>query len=197
VTLFVFLLAAALLSLERICYVFAWHRPEAFRRAGRRFGLGSDGVTALERAFYAFKALQVAVFAGWCLWYSRGGPLALSSSDEAIVLGGLLIVAGQTLNVLAAWRLGRVGMFYGVRFGHRVARCDRFPYSVLAHPQYFGTVATIWGVFLALRFPHPDWAVLPFLESIYYLVASILESDRVFAPRRASRPRAEPASRAR
>jgi methylene-fatty-acyl-phospholipid synthase len=196
VTLLVPLLAAVLLSLERICYVFAWHRPEAFRRMGCRVGLGRDGVTALERAFYAFKVVQVAVCAGWCLWYSRGEPLAMSSSDEAILLGGLLIVAGQTLNFLAAWRLGRIGMFYGVRFGHRVARCDKFPYSVLAHPQYFGTVTTIWGVFLALRFPHPDWVVLPFLESVYYLVASYLESDRVFAPRRASERRAGPVSRA-
>lgn len=85
------------------------------------------------------------------------------------------------LNFSAAWRLGRVGMFYGVRFGHRVARCDRFPYSVLSHPQYFGTVATIWGLFLALRFPAPDWAALPAIESVYYLVGSLLESDRVFA----------------
>jgi methylene-fatty-acyl-phospholipid synthase len=190
VTLLFVTACAALLSLERLCYVWAWRRPRSFARAGRRWRLGRDPVTALERAFCFFKLVQTAVFAAWCLWFAPDHRPAMSSSDEAILLGGLLVVAGQTLNFSAAWRLGRVGMFYGIRFGHRVPRVDRFPYSVLTHPQYFGTVATIWGLFLALRFPEPDWIVLPLLESTYYLVAAFLESDRVLA---AEAPRVAPA----
>jgi methylene-fatty-acyl-phospholipid synthase len=179
---------AALLSLERICYVFAWHRPAAFARAGRRWRIGGDPVTALERAFHLFKLVQAAVFIGWWAWFTDDAAAVVSSCDEAILLGGLLVVAGQTLNFTAAWRLGRVGMFYGVRFGHRVEYCRKFPYSVFSHPQYFGTVATVWGLFLAVRFPHPDWVVLPILESAYYLVGALLESDRFFA-RTAARER--------
>ena len=85
------------LSLERICYVIAWHRPAAFARAGRRWRIGGDPVTALERAFHLFKLVQAAVFIGWWAWFTDDAAAVVGSCDEAILLGGLLVVAGQTL----------------------------------------------------------------------------------------------------
>ena len=53
--------------------------------------------------------------------------------------------------------------------------CREFPFSLLSHPQYVRTMLTIWGVFLALRFPHADWHVLRAVETVYYAAAARLE----------------------
>ena len=55
------------------------------------------------------------------------------------------------------------------------AQCQAFPFSWLRHPQYVGTVLTIWGLFLTVRFPHDDWYVLPVLETVYYAVEAYFE----------------------
>jgi methylene-fatty-acyl-phospholipid synthase len=164
--------AAALLSLERICYVWISRDPEGFRAVAAR---RADPVDAIRHLFLAFKALQGTVFLGW--WHIHGqGTLALSHEPAALVLGATLITAGQTLSVAVFQKLGREGVFYGNRFGHPLPWRTDFPFSVLAHPQYVGTVLTIWGIFLILRFPHPDWAVLPALETVYYAIGARLEA---------------------
>ena len=81
------------------------------------------------------------------------------------------------LNAAVFVRLGVTGVFYGNRFGHAVHWRYGFPFSWIRHPQYVGTVATIWGVFLALRFPNPDWIALPLLETAYYVAGAFLEDD--------------------
>ena len=99
--------------------------------------------------FYAFKALQITVFAAWCLVYGNG---SLAPAHEGpIVLGGAaaLVVVGQIL-VIATYY----------------------------HPQYVRTMLTIWGVFLALRFPHADWYALPAVETVYCAAATWVESPR-------------------
>ena len=171
------LFAAALLSLERACYAGIARSPGAFRRLCTHPSLARLGepVAIVRRLFYGFKVLQLSVFAGWC-WLHQpdlaappdGGPVALA-------IGAGLIVAGQLLNASVFYRLGSVGVFYGNILGHEVAWCREFPFSVLAHPQYVGTVLSIWGLFLALRFPHDDWFVLPALETVYYVVGARLE----------------------
>jgi methylene-fatty-acyl-phospholipid synthase len=166
-------LTAVLLAIERLGYLYAWHRPEHFRRTAARLGLGSDGVVALERAFYGFKVLQTLVITGWILWFGKGD--LVSSSRVALIAGLALVVAGQALNLPAMIRLGRVGTFYGVRFGRFVPRCDRFPYSIISHPQYIGAGMTVWGILLASRFPASDWWILPAIQTTYYVIGSIQE----------------------
>jgi methylene-fatty-acyl-phospholipid synthase len=89
--------------------------------------------------------------------------------------GIALFLAGQVLNFSVFWRLGRTGVFYGNRLGHRVPRITGFPFSIVPHPQYTGTLVSIWGLFLIMRYPNPDWVVLPLLETVYYLAAMRLE----------------------
>ena len=57
-------------------------------------------------------------------------------------------------------------------------RCRAFPFSLLAHPQYVGTLLTIWGGFMLVRFSHEDWWALPLLETVYYLGGMWLETPR-------------------
>lgn len=175
-TLAILLAAAAALSIERACYVWIARTPEAFRRWCAHplvAGLG-EPVVIVRELFYGFKAVQLAVFVGWCYLHGEGS-LAPADHDVAVLGGGALILAGQALNVSVFYRLGAAGVFYGDRLGYEVPWCRDFPFSVLSHPQYVGTVLSIWGFFLALRFPSDDWILLPALETVYYAVGTHLE----------------------
>jgi methylene-fatty-acyl-phospholipid synthase len=189
--------AAGLLALERGCYVWITRAPRSFRRWCARPAVARLGepVNVVRALFLAFKVLQCGVFAGWCLIYADGVP-AVSESGAAFALGAVLILVGQTLSGMVFYRLGRIAVFFGDRLGYDVAWCDAFPFSVLGHPQYVGSVLTIWGVFLATRFPHDDWLLLPLLETIYYAAGAFLEEGRGAESESAHRaPQAEPAMR--
>ena len=172
-----FIVAALALSIERICYVWVWHFPETFRRVCITPVVASlgDPVEVLRKLFFAFKGIQFSVFLGWC-YIHGGGSVAVPSSDAVwLGLGTLLIGAGQVLNFGVFYQLGKIGVFYGNKFGYSVPWCAGFPFSLLRHPQYVGTVLSIWGFFLAMRFPYDDWYVLPILQTGYYLLGSYFE----------------------
>jgi hypothetical protein len=172
--------AAPLLALERACYVAIGRAPQAFRTICARWGLARRGgpTAVVERLFYAFKVLQLGVFIAWC--YVHGGrfPLPARNHPFVIALAVALAVAGQILVVATFYRLGRTGVFFGDQLGLLVERCREFPFSLLSHPQYVGTLLTIWGGFLLVRFPHDDWFALPVLETIYYVAGMSLEVPR-------------------
>ena len=104
----------------------------------------------------------------------RYAPARFGDDPRGLALGAAPIGAGQCLNFAVFHRSGAVGVFYGSRFGRAVPWVCGFPFSVLAHPQYVGAVAAIWGLFLATRFPHPDWIAFSLLETIYYAVGARL-----------------------
>src|SRR5262249_7130527 len=165
-------LAAMLLSLERLFYLWVWNNPRWFMSWCDRNGI-CTAVDGLDRAMVLFKLLQLAVFAGWC--FLREPGLSWPGDGAAGVAGGSLILLGQFLNYSVFRRLGRVGVFYGIRFGHRVRWYTEVPFSVLEHPQYAGALVSIWGLFLLIRFPQPDWFWLPALETLYYAAGAYLE----------------------
>ena len=171
----VFAACALLLSLERLAYAWIWQRPDAFRAIVARSPARSP-VVALERLFYLFKAIQVVTFTGWCLYFGalHGWPAVEITLHVTVAVA--LVIVGQVLNAAVFMKLGRVGVFYGNRFGHRVAWVEGFPFSLVVHPQYVGTLMTIWGVFLLFRFPFGDWLVLPLLSTVYYAFGMLAES---------------------
>jgi methylene-fatty-acyl-phospholipid synthase len=179
------LVAAALfLSLERICYVWIWRHPGAFRALCAASSVrGGDPIDVLALLFVGFKVLQGAVFVAWGLFYGGGVLWPPDGSAAPLAAGGALIAAGQILNAAVFLRLGKTGVFYGERFGYQTAWCRKFPFSMFEHPQYVGTVLSIWGLFLLMRFPHDDWYVLPLLETAYYAAGARLE--RTEAPGKA------------
>jgi hypothetical protein len=79
------------------------------------------------------------------------------------------------LNMSVFYRLGKVGVFYGRQLGYEIPWCRAFPFSLLRHPQYVGTLLSIWGFFLVMRFPHNDWYLLPTLETVYYVLGAYFE----------------------
>lgn len=176
--LWAFVVAAVLLSLERVCYVWAWRAPESFRAFCARPGVMAlgDPVSVLQKLFFGFKGIQLAVFFGWCYLHGYGLlPSVMSRDFVVLAVGTAAIIAGQLLNFSVFYRLGKVGVFYGNKFGYRVPWCREFPFSFLAHPQYVGALFSIWGFFLAMGFPHDDWYLLPALQTIYYLAGAYFE----------------------
>ena len=168
---------AVLLSLERLCYVWIWRAPEAFRTWCARPAVARVGepVDIVQKLFYGFKVIQSVVFVGWCYVYSHGALWPLSGSAWSLGLGGTLLVVGQILNMSVFYRLGKVGVFYGNKLGYALPWCRAFPFSVLEHPQYVGTVLSIWGFFLVMRFPYDDWYLLPIVETMYYVLGAYFE----------------------
>ncbi len=171
------LLAALLLLIERVSYILVWRKPNAFRGLVARgivFGQ-RDPVDALRSLFLVFKGIQISVFVGWCWYFGDRFPPLPTADMPLLVLGGLMLLLGQILNFSVFWRLGKVGVFYGNRLGHRVPWVEGFPFSIVPHPQYLGTLISIWGFFLIMRHPYPDWIVLPLVSSVYYLAAMRFE----------------------
>ena len=169
-----FIVAAALLSLERITYVWVWRRPREFRDLAERFAFWATPIDALNALFWVFKAIQATVFVAWCA-ASGSGVDGFHGGVATLTAGALLLLVGQVLNFGVFYRLGRTGVFYGNRLGHEIPWCQAFPFSVLKHPQYVGTVLSIWGFFLVMRFPYDDWFFLPALETVYYAAGAYLE----------------------
>jgi methylene-fatty-acyl-phospholipid synthase len=169
---------AALLSLERLTYAAVWRAPNAFRRWSDHHTHLHSAIDTLALLFAGFKVLQAAVFLGWCLIH--GGSLRPYSTDVRVLLSGaVLIAAGQALNLSVFRALGKVGVFYGNRLGHHVPWRHTFPFTWFDHPQYVGTALTIWGFFVLMRFPAPDWLFVPLLETIYYVVGAWFERDSI------------------
>ena len=171
-------LAALLLSLERLFYLWVWNWPQRFAAWCDRVVEGTP-VDVLEKACGLFKLLQASVFLGWCLFLGPELTWPGSGGLVAVLAGGSLVLLGQFLNYSVFRRLGRTGVFYGNRFGHHVQWCREFPFSVLKHPQYVGALLSIWGVFLLIRFPRNDWFLLPTLETLYYTAGALLEREGI------------------
>ncbi|PAV25185.1 phospholipid methyltransferase [Tamilnaduibacter salinus] len=164
------MLCAVLLSVERLTYYFVSHHPDTWERVCHRRPLSALGgpVNALNTLFYGFKIIQLGVFWGWCMVFGDTlfplptAPLAI------LLLGGAMITFGLVLNASVFHRLGRVGVFYGAQLGHTIPWVHGFPFSLFKHPQYLGTLVSIWGFFLVMRYPHDDWLYLPLLQTLYY-----------------------------
>jgi methylene-fatty-acyl-phospholipid synthase len=171
------LLAAGVLSIERICYAWVWHYPDRFRRVCGTPLIAALGepVDVLKDLFVCFKGLQLSVFFGWCYLYGNGSLIPQNEDGVWLAVGSALMVAGQLLNLGVFIRLGKIGVFYGNKLGYDVPWCRGFPFSVLSHPQYVGTVLSIWGFFMTTRFPQEDWYILPVLQTGYYVAGSYLE----------------------
>jgi protein-S-isoprenylcysteine O-methyltransferase Ste14 len=169
------LLALCVLSPQSITYSLAMLRPRALETPLTRLsGNSSDPVEGLRRLFLAFKAVQVVAVLGWTVWFGDllAGPTA---SLPVVLAGAALFLAGQGL-VFAGWRrLGTEGVLYGAHFGRDIPWVRGFPFSWVRHPLYVGAWMTVWGALLVLRYPNPDWVVIPLIETCNYLLVLVVE----------------------
>ena len=57
----------------------------------------------------------------------------------------------QALNVGIYRAIGHEGVYYGFKLGHNIPWHDGFPFNLVPHPQYVGSVLTVWGVVALVR----------------------------------------------
>ena len=153
-SLWIFLCAAALLSLERICYLWIWRAPGDFcalcaRPAITRIGTPVD---VLQFLFCGFKILQCAVFLAWCFVYGNGSLWPPSSDPLSLTLGAALLIGGQILNISVFYRLGKVGVFYGNKFGYPTSLGAQVSVFVFKTSPVYRRFAVHLGVFLGDAF---------------------------------------------
>src|SRR5690606_16003733 len=94
------LISAFLLSIERIVYLLIWYHPDTFRGICGKSALKAFGepIDVLQKLFYLFKALQLAVFVAWCMVFGEGGIPLPSGTPLSLTLGSTLILIGMFLN---------------------------------------------------------------------------------------------------
>uniref|UniRef100_A0A6U2ZEX5 phosphatidyl-N-methylethanolamine N-methyltransferase n=1 Tax=Lotharella globosa TaxID=91324 RepID=A0A6U2ZEX5_9EUKA len=150
-----FWLNFAAMAIERVVYTIVWVRSKWFIRLCKSPILRNWGtpVDVVVRLFFLNKLFQ---FGGIFLWYYYSAPF-FSVNDVTVfqwVTGLQLLIFGQILNQAIYRAIGKAGVYYGVRLGQPVPYCTGFPFNVFtAHPQYFGSVATAWGVAILMTTP--------------------------------------------
>ncbi|MAA73157.1 MAG: hypothetical protein CMN28_00440 [Salinisphaeraceae bacterium] len=171
--------AALLLSFERLTYYWISNNPQSWLRLCEQpllARLRRQPTELVQWLFYLFKLIQFAVFYGWCVIFSGEWMPLPTAPTLVLALGVIILVLGMVLNFGVFYRLGSTGVFYGKQLGHDELPWVRgFPFSVMRHPQYYGTLMSIWAFFLIMRFPEWDWILLPLLETAYYTIGSRYE----------------------
>jgi len=168
-------------SAPHVLYYFVWTRPRQFQKLCRRRRRGYyyrcyDPVDAFALLASLLKAWQATAFAIWYCHCRAADDIDDGSDDEGatttstsllwlpsslsirqIVPAIALVAAGQALNIGIYRAIGKIGVYYGCRLGHKVPWYDGFPFSLgwycPKHPQYVGSAMTVWAVVLLLWTP--------------------------------------------
>ena len=180
------IIAFLLLGIERFLYGYWYIYPNRFMAAVRQ---GVFGTSIQEEPLHWKSAMTlgkyVKVFQFSVILYDLlmqcdtiTNPLQCNSDQICtVVLGTVLLVAGQGLNVAVFQALGPMGVYYGYEFGYKVERVSGFPYNIgISDPQYWGVVMTIWGIYLVVS---ASSYTVPVVESFWYVVSmKVLENPR-------------------
>ena len=123
-------------------------------------------------------ALQFSSVAYWYLTHRPAGfdpaAVALPAWAAALALGA----AGQALNVGIFRAIGHAGVYYGFKLGHSVPWVDGFPFNVVRHPQYVGSVLSVWAAVALLWTQAPSGlALLAAYWTTLYVITGWMESS--------------------
>jgi len=173
----IFLSSAGLLMIQHVVYGIVWNFPKQVQKFCNICFGGECPSEVTQKFFYIFKFFQAFVFTRWIIEFG-GGKVEWPPAAPALhqLLAVAFIIGGQTLNFAVFQKLGNRGVFYGTKYGHKIPWVTGFPFDVIAHPQYIGTVLSVWGLFILMRFPHEDWYIIPGLETLYYTISSYVEA---------------------
>lgn len=87
-----------------------------------------------------------------------------------------LLAIGQALNVGIYRAIGEAGVYYGFKLGHTIPWHTGFPFNVVKHPQYVGSVATVLAFAVLVMNQAPSGlAVLALYWTLLYVVTGIWE----------------------
>jgi hypothetical protein len=167
----------AVLSLPHWLYWYVWTQPKHYMQLCDRVCRGKDYSDVFASLGYILKPVQFATFATWYLY--TASPVSVLGLPlwrwvAVLVLGG----AGQYLNVMVYKTIGKYGVYYGTRLGHNIKWYTGFPFNKgIPHPQYFGSVLTIWAL-AALLYTAAHGTPMLFMMltwSLMYVFTSYIE----------------------
>nr|BBC28425.1 phospholipid-N-methyltransferase [Chlamydomonas asymmetrica] len=164
-----------LLALPHFLYAFIWFNPKAWTSM---FGKRSVGAFAVCGALG--KVIQFGAVVLW-LWSARASGLCFDLKQISLpqFLGAVLLGAfGQQLNIGIFKAIGTAGVYYGFKLGAKVPWVEGYPFNVVPHPQYVGSVATIWAAAILVlgQLPH-GWWVVPAFWMCLYIVSAVQEDN--------------------
>ena len=97
-------------------------------------------------------------------------------------IGLVLFLGGQILNAGAYKAIGANGIYYGFKLGKHVPWCHDWPFGgplSVPHPQYTGSVMSIWGALFVICSPAHYEVAHPYILAGYwtfcYVVTTIIE----------------------
>jgi len=93
------------------------------------------------------------------------------------LVGMVLALGGQTLNAGIFRAIGHPGVYYGFKLGHAIPWVSGFPFNVVPHPQYVGSVMTVWAAAVLLWTQAPSGlGLLAIYWTILYVITGWMES---------------------
>ena len=117
--------------------------------------------------FVASRYCNAPCFSLWCFAYGNGSLWLPSSDPLSLTLGAALLIGGQILNISVFYRLGKVGVFYGKKFGSPNALGAQV--SVFVFNTHFLRFDDHLGFFPGDAFSQDD-RQLAALETLYYVL---------------------------
>lgn len=162
------------IALPHFLYAFIWFQPKVWMKL-----FPKNPVDAFATAGLVGKILQ---FGTVLLWFSsiRSTGVCLDASAISLLqfLACLVLVGyGQSLNVGIFQAIGHDGVYYGFKLGKKIPWVTGWPFDTVSHPQYVGSVLSIWGM-LALVWGQAPAAPLLTLAAYWtcvYIVTAVQE----------------------
>jgi hypothetical protein len=174
-------IAFLLLGIERFLYGYVFHFPQDFidRCRSGFFGKafpGDDGKTLSSPYWKSVMKLSmlVKVFQFSVVLYDLLVQNEMHFTAPSVIVGAILVVAGQRLNMSAYNALGFIGVYYGYELGYPVKRVIGFPYNLgISDPQYWGVVLTIFGLYIGVGLANAgeNGMLIPSMELFWYLTS--------------------------
>lgn len=166
--------------IEKCFYSLVWFTPKVAYQINP-----TDPVTAVENLFMYGKVGAFSGVIGLALKQFQFGRNTSKTSIGPFVLGLAFLVFGQALNFAVYDKIGRTGVYYGVRFGKEIEWVSGFPFNLgFRDPQYVGSVLSYTGLYL-MFFPKLDTgkAVLYNVGILaIYIAIAIVESTPAGEP---------------
>jgi methylene-fatty-acyl-phospholipid synthase len=169
------LIYLAIMSIPHIYYFWIWVNPSAFTRTTRALNQ-KDPVAFLANSATLIKFLQ---FGMGIFWSMNHGVIPNPMDNmKTLVLGGVFFLIGQILNIAVYQTLGRNGVYYGSRLGQPCPWVTGFPFNTVPHPQYVGSVLTLWGLtilFATDSHISSGLITLQLIWTAYYFITGVYE----------------------
>lgn len=120
-------------------------------------------------------------FSSIAFWYVLRKPEGIDPSAISLLhflVGGALVAAGQTLNAGIYRAIGHPGVYYGFKLGHTIPWVTGFPFNVVRHPQYVGSVMSVVGAAVLLWSQAPSGlGLLTAYWTSLYVITGWMESS--------------------